>query len=112
MKRPCGDLNWYSLVSLATDLLGAALSELLSSRQRWEPPTEEDEEDKEEVDEEEEEKEEEPSSPPEPELELPLLWKDGGEEEVQEAKQGWELELSLYMDTGLMRAGEPPQEPT
>lgn len=56
-----------------------------------------------------EEEEEEPSSPTEPEL-LLLRREEVGEEE--EAKQGWELELSLYMETGLVGFGEPPQEPT
>jgi len=82
-------------------LLSAALCELQSSRQRGEPPTDEEEE------EEDEEEEEPPSSPPEPELELPLLWK---EVEEAKAKQGWVLSLS--MDTGLFCAGKPPQEPT
>lgn len=80
-------------------MLGDALREPPSSRPRGEPPAEE-------------EAEEEPSSPAEPELEL-LLRKEGvEEEEEEEVKQGWELEFSLYMETGLVRVGEPPHEPT
>lgn len=78
-------------------MLGDALREPPSSRPRGEPPPEE-------------EAEEEPSSPAEPELEL-LLRKEE-EEEDEEEKQGCELEFSLYMETGLVRVGEPPQEPT
>ncbi len=85
------------LVRLATDLLGDALREPPSSRPRGEPPAGE-------------EAEEEPSSPAEPELEL-LLRKEGVKEE-EEVKPGWELEFSLYMETGLVRVGEPPHEPT
>ncbi len=95
----------FLLVRLATDLLGDALREPLSSRPHGEPPPEE-------------EAEEEPSSPAEPEPELLLLLllllKEGvkEEEEEEEVKQGWELEFSLYMETGLVREGEPPHEPT
>lgn len=78
---------------LATDLLGDALREPPSSRPRGEPPAEE-----------------EPSSPAEPELELLLLLRKEGVKE--EEKAGWESEFSLYMETGLVRVGEPPQEPT
>lgn len=74
-------------------MLGDALRGPPSSRPRGEPPAEE-------------EAEEEPSSPAEPELE-PLLRK-----EEDEAKHGWELEFSLYMETGLVLVGEPPHEPT
>lgn len=84
----------FLLVKLATDLLGDALREAPSSLPRGEPPAEE-------------EAEEEPSSPAEPELELLLLRKEGEEE-----KQGCELEFSLYMETGLVRVGEPPHGPT
>ena len=90
----------YLLLKLATDLLGDTLREPLpppSSRPRGDPPAEEEAED-------------EPSSPAEPELEL-LLWK-GGVDEEEEAKQGWELEFSLYMETGLVLDGEPAHDPT
>ena len=83
-------------------MLGDALRDPLSSRPRGEPPAEE-------------EAEEEPSSPTEPELELMLLLRKDGvreEQEEEEVKQGWELEFSLYMETGLVRVGEPPHEPT
>lgn len=88
----------FLLVKLATDLLGDALREAPSSLPRGEPPAEE-------------EAEEQPSSPaePEPELELLLLLRKEG---VKEEKQGCELEFSLYMETGLVRVGEPPHEPT
>ncbi len=91
----------FLLVRLATDLLGDALREPPSSRPHGEPPPEE-------------EAEEEPSSPAEPEPELLLLLLKEGvkEEEEEEVKQGWELEFSLYMETGLVREGEPPHEPT
>lgn len=93
------DAYWFCcqflLVKLATDLLGDALREAPSSLPRGEPPAEE-------------EAEEEPSSPAEPELELLLLRKEG----VKEEKQGCELEFSLYMETGLVRVGELPHEPT
>lgn len=77
-------------------MLGDALRDPPSSRPRGEPPAEE-----------------EPSSPEEPELELLLLLrKEGVKEEEEEVKQVWELEFSLYMETGLVRVGEPPHEPT
>lgn len=79
-------------------MLGDALREPPSSRPRGDPPADE-------------EAEEEPSSPAEPELELLLLRK-GGVKEEEELKQGWELEFSLYMETGLFLVGEPPHEPT
>lgn len=77
-------------------MLGDALRDPPSSRRRGDPPAEE-------------EAEEEPSSPAEPEPEL-LLRKEGVKEE--EVKLGCELEFSLYMETGLVRVGEPPHEPT
>lgn len=82
-------------------MLGDALRELPSSRPRGEPPAGE-------------EAEEDPSSPAEPELEeLLLLRKEEVMEEDEEVvKQGWELELSLYTETGLVSVGEPEQEPT
>lgn len=81
-------------------MLGDALRELPSSRPRGEPPPGE-------------EAEEEPSSPAEPELEeLLLLKREEVMEEEEVVKQGWELELSLYTETGLVRVGEPEQEPT
>lgn len=83
-------------------MLGDALRELPSSRPRGEPPPGE-------------EAEEEPSSPAEPELEELLLLKRVEvmeEEEEEVVKQDWELELSLYTETGLVREGEPEQEPT
>lgn len=86
------------LLRLATDLLGDALKDPPSSRPRGEPPADE-------------EAEEEPSSPAEPELE-PLLRKEGVMEEEEEVKPGWEFEFSLYMETGLVRGGDDPQEPT
>ena len=85
---------------LATDLLGEALSEAPSSRPRGDPlPLDEDEE------------EDKPSSPAEPEPEPPPQRKEGAMEEA-EAKKAWESELSLYMETGLVRLGEPALEPT
>lgn len=81
-------------------MLGDALRELPSSRPRGEPPAGE-------------EAEEEPSSPAEPELEeLLLLRREEVMEEEEVVKQGWELELSLYTEMGLVRVGEPEQEPT
>lgn len=82
-------------------MLGDTLRELPSSLPRGEPPAGE-------------EAEEEPSSPAEPELEELLLLRreEVMEEEEEVVKQGWELELSLYTETGLVRVGEPEQEPT
>ena len=97
----------YLLVRLATDLLGEERTLVRSSRRLGDPA----------------ELEELPSSP-DPELELLLLllvymreesWEPLGE--GGKPKQGWDsdcrllLEFSLYMDTGLVRFGEPPQEP-
>lgn len=79
-------------------MLGDVLREPASSRPRGEPPAEE-------------EAEEEPSSPADPELELEPELRKGGERE-EEVKKDWELEFSLYMETGLVRVGEPPEEPT
>lgn len=112
----------YSLVRLATDLLGEARAVKLmlrvsSVRPLGETP----------------ELGERPPSSPDPELELPELelelelplelvymreesWEPLGEGGKAEPKQGCDsdcrllLELSLYMDTGLVRLGEPLQE--
>lgn len=87
----------YLLVRLATDLLGDVLREPPSSRPRGEPAADE-------------EAEEDPSSPADPELEPEL--RNGRVREEEEVKKDWELEFSLYMETGLVRVGEPPEEPT
>lgn len=94
---------------MATDLLGELRALPTSSRPLGDPP----------------EHDELPSSP-DPELELLLLllvyireesWDPLGEGGNEEPKQGCErdcrllLEFSLYMDTGLVRLGEPPHDP-
>lgn len=98
----------YSLVRVATDLFGELYVMLLSSRPLGEPP----------------ELDELPSSPNAELLELLLLvyireesWEPLGEGGKDDPKHGCVsdcrllLEFSLYMDTGLMRLGEPPHEP-
>lgn len=77
-------------------MLGDVLREPPSSRPRGEPPADE-------------EAEEDPSSPADPELEPELR---NGRVREEEVKKDWELEFSLYMETGLVRVGEPPEEPT
>lgn len=94
---------------MATDLLGELRALPTSSRPLGDPP----------------EHDELPSSP-DPELELLLLllvyireesWDPLGEGGNEEPKQGCVkdcrllLEFSLYMDTGLVRLGDPPHDP-
>lgn len=100
--------QFYSLVRVATDLFGELYVMLLSSRPLGDPP----------------ELEELPSSPHAELLELLLLvyireesWEPLGEDGKDDPKHGCVndcrllLEFSLYMDTGLVRLGDPPHDP-
>lgn len=98
----------YSLVRVATDLLGELYVTLLSSRPLGDAP----------------ELDELPSSPHAELLELLLLvyirvesWELLGEGGKNDPKHGCVrdcrllLEFSLYMETGLVRLGDPPHDP-
>lgn len=103
-------VKYHLLVRVATDLLGELRALPPSSRPLGDPL----------------EHDEFPSSP-DPELELLLLlllvymreesWDPLGDGGNEEPKQGCVkdcrllLEFSLYMDTGLVRLGEPPHDP-